>query len=133
MPVDSFRLDAIREIRAELTERDNQQQPTATQTIAKDILYAPSGLRLLSALDARQFNALPPMSYLRFWRPDRHGSWSLAVASPRPQDILGINWQGVDIVFLEDAPGSGVVERVAYLGYGLPGSFMPWSLKLFWR
>ena len=132
MPIDSFRLDAIREIRAELTKRDNQQ-PTRTQTIAKDILYAPGELRLLSALDARQFHALPPMSYLRFFRPDRHGSWSLAVASPRPQDILGINWQGVDVVLLEDAPGSGVVERVAYLAYGLPDSFMPWSLKLFWR
>ena len=131
-PVDRFRLDAIREIRAELTEIDNQQ-PSRGQTIANDVLYSPNRLNLFSKLDARQFNALPRMSYLRFSRPDRHGAWSLVVGSPRPQDILGINWQGVDIVLLEDAPGSGVVDRVAYLAYGVPVLIRPWFLKLFWR
>lgn len=132
MPVDSFRLDAIREMRAELTERDNQY-PSGAQTIANDVLYSPNRLNLLSTLDAERFNALPPMSYLRFSRPDPHGSWSFTVGSSRPQDILGINRQGVDVVLLEDAPGSGVVDKVAYLGYGVPVSTMPWYLKLFWR
>lgn len=132
MPVDRFRLDAIREIRGELIER-HHQQPGRVQTIANDVLYSPTRLNLLSALDARQFHALPPMSYLRFSRPDGHGAWSLAVGDPRPQDILGINWHGVDVVLLEDAPESGIVDRIDFVAYGLPVSMASWSLSLFWR
>ena len=57
----------------------------------------------------------------------------MTIGPARRADLRAIHDMGIDMVFLEQAPGSGVVDRVAVLGYGLDANFVPAFLKLFWR
>lgn len=130
-PVEPFRLESIRELRAELFKRDIGRQ-SSPQKVAGDILYSPSVLRLTTTRDDQQFHDLPSMSYLRFAKQDE-GGWSLSVGNARPMDLGSVGDIGFDIVLLEDVPESGIVDRVAYVAYGYGTSINHASLKLFWR
>ncbi|MYL11537.1 MAG: hypothetical protein F4010_05235 [Cenarchaeum sp. SB0669_bin_11] len=130
-PVEPFRLQSIRELRAELHKRDIGQH-TYSQRVAGDILYSPHDLRLMTTSDNQQFLKLPSMSYLRFAKQDE-GGWSLSVGNARPMDIRSINDKGIDLVLLEDEPDSGIVDSVAYTSYGLGPFIHNASLKLYWR
>ena len=128
-PVEPFRLESIQELRAELIKVDNGQ-PSSGQRLASDILYSPSDLRLTTTRSHKQFDELPPMSYLRFATP-MEGGWSLSVGSARPKDLRSINDTGIDMILLEDDPG--IVDGVAYQSYGFRTSVLYASLKLYWR
>lgn len=127
-PVELFRLDAIRVIRARLTELDNQQ-PGEPNNIADLIVHSPAdALKLANDISDQEFDALPDTSYLRLATADGVG-WSLTICAGRLPSVTD-KW--MDMVFLEDAPGSGIVHRIACKPYGFE-ALASATLSLSWR
>ena len=127
-PVERFRLDAIRVIRARLTELDDQQ-PDKPRSIPDLIVDLPAdALKPASNVRDPDFDALPDTSFLRLATADGI-AWSLSICAGTPPAVTD---KCMDMVFREDAPGSGIVHSIACRPYGLE-TLASATLSLSWR